>query len=247
MSTPNVIWGSEGDQFFASATKSLPFGTRMKFVDGREFVYSRVGSTTDLTAGALQQQAVVGTGHIIDLAIGADAAIGATSIEVTNATTTITANMYDEGYLFTNDAAGEGYLYKIKSHEAGVSDASDCTVVLEEGSALRVALTTSSKVGLRKHYCDGAIIAPTTETGVLIGVSLRAVTKAYYCWLQVKGSAAVLTNSTVVVGEGVTRSLTTEGAIDAYDENGTSNLAMIGTVQSVGATEEYSLVYLDIK
>uniref|UniRef100_A0A6M3LLU8 Uncharacterized protein n=1 Tax=viral metagenome TaxID=1070528 RepID=A0A6M3LLU8_9ZZZZ len=245
MSYDNVLWGSEGQQYSMTVDKKHPFGTIMKFIDGREFVYARAGGTTDLTAGALQQQAVVVTTDIKDLAVPSAEVVGATSVGVTMQTA-LTANYYQEGTLFTNTGTGVGYQYKIKSHAAESTGTGEATFVLEEGSALRVAWDTTTKVGLRKHPCDGVVIAPTTETGALVGVAVRAITKAYYCWLQTKGTAVILTNSTVVVGEGVTRGVTTAGSIDAYNEDGAANLLIIGDVMSVGATTEYSLINLKL-
>ena len=52
--------------------------------------------------------------------------------------------------------------------------------------------------------------------------------------------------ATVVVGEGVTRGVTTAGSIDAYNEDGAANILPLGDVMSVGATTEYSLINLNI-
>ena len=240
----NVIWGSEGDQFKATATKTLPFGTQMKFLDGREFIYARAGAT-DLTVGTLQQQAVAVTTDIKALAVPSAEIVGATSVGVTMQTV-LTANYYKEGFLFVSTGTGLGYMYKIKSHAAESTGTGEATFLLEEGSALRVAWDTTTKVGLRKHPCDYTVIAPTTETGALVGVSTRAVTTLYYCWLQKKGPAIVLTNGTVVVGEGVTRGVTTAGSVDPYNEDGAANILPLGDVMSVGGSTEYSLINLNI-
>jgi len=245
MSITNRILGSEGMQFTVSSDKKGQLGSIMEFVDGREFVYARAGAVA-LTAGTLQQQAVAVTTDIKDLAVPSAEVIGATKVGVTMQTV-LTANYYQDGYLFTNDATGEGYLYRIKSHPADATGAAEVEFTLEEGSALRVAWDATTEVGLRKHKCDSVVIAPTAETGALVGLSVRAVTANYYCWLQTKGPAVVLTNGTVVVGEPVTRSATTPGAVDPYNEDGTSNLLPIGDVMSVGGTTEYSLIDLKLK
>lgn len=248
MSFPGVVWGSEGDQFEHTSDKKRPFGTVLKLVDGREFVYAQAGGTA-LNTGKLMQQAVVTSGHTKDLNPASTAAIGATAVTITNSTTAITANMYAEGYLFTNDAAGEGYLYKIKSHPAESTGSGSCEITLEEGSALRVALTTSSEVGLRKHPCDEVVVAPTTFTGIVVGMAVREVTANYYCWLQTKGPACVLTYGTVIVGKAVTRSATTAGAVDVYPLNSvdaSGQQPMLGNVLSVASSAEYSLVDLNV-
>ncbi len=249
MSFSNVVYGSEGMQFGVSANKSSPLGNIMILPDGSEYVYARAGGVA-LDVGKLMQQAVVVTGHTKDLSVAADAAIGATKVTLTNSTTAITANMYAEGYMYVNDATGEGYRYKIKSHPAESTGSGTVVITLEEGSALRVALTASvSEVGLRKHKADAVLVAPTSFTGVIVGATVRAVPLDYYCWLQKKGTAVLLTNGTVIKGMLVTRSATTPGAIDVYPLNSSDNDGQqppIGTVESVAASTEYSLVNLNI-
>uniref|UniRef100_A0A6M3XUV5 Uncharacterized protein n=1 Tax=viral metagenome TaxID=1070528 RepID=A0A6M3XUV5_9ZZZZ len=246
MSFATMIQGTEGLQFEHTADKRHPFGVAMVFTDGREFAYGQAGAS-NLDVGKLAQQAVVTSGHTKGLLVAADAAIGATAISITNATSAITKDMYKEGVLFVNDAVGEGYQYKIKSHPAESTGTGTCVITLVEYGGLRVALTTASRVGLRKHICDSVLVAPTTITGVLVGATVRAMTALYYGWFQVKGMATVLTNGVVVVGEPVTRSVTTPGAVDPYNEDGTGNHTPIGEVLSVASSTEYSLIDLNIR
>lgn len=245
MSFPNVIFGSYGDQFHHSSAAILPLGQKMMLPDGRQFIYAQAGAT-GLDAGKLMQEPAVTSGHTKDLVVAAAVAAGGKTVTFTNATTAITADMYAEGYMFVNDADGAGYNYKIESNLAESTGSGTGTVTLEEGEGVRIALTTSSEIGLRKHRCDGVVVAPTTETGGVVGCTVRAVTADYYCWLQVKGECGVLTNGTVVVGEPVTRSVTTPGAVDPYNEDGTANLLPLGQVRSVAGSGEYSLIDLDI-
>lgn len=238
-----VIQGSEGMQFEHTSGKKRPFGAKMVFPDGREFVYCQAGGTA-LDTGKLMQQAVVTSGHEADLVV-LTGAVNATTVTFTNVTTAITADMYAEGYMFVNDEAGEGYLYKIKSNLAESTGTGTGTLTLEEGSAIRVALTTSSEFGLRKHLCDEVVVAPTTETGCLVGATVRAVTEDYYCWLQKKGLCVVLANGTVVKGSQVARGVTTPGSVDTLCGDGT--VANIGECVSVAASTEYCLINLDIR
>ncbi len=243
------IQGNWGQQFQTSSTKKLPFGTVMELPDGREFVYARAGAVA-LDVGKVMQQAVVISGHTKDL-VPAATVIGANTVTLTNSTTAITADMYAEGTLFVNAGAGLGYSYHIKSHPAEATGSATCLFTLEEDDALQVALVAAtSKCGLRKHTCDGVLVAPTTFTGVVVGVTVCAVTENYYCWLLKKGATAALTNGTVIVGKAVNRSETTAGAVDVYPLNSSATSGqqpMIGFVESVGATAEYSLVDFNIK
>lgn len=243
MSFPVRIQGRNGDQFANRATTSLPLGTIMELPDGREFVHARAGAV-DLEPSKVMQQAVKVSGHEVDM-VTAAAAVGATEVTVTPITNNVTANQYAQGYLFVNDEAGEGHCYKIKSHPA-ITATSTGVITLEDEDGIQVALTSSSQTGLRKHPCDGALVAPTTETGSVIGVTVCAVTAEYYCWLLRKGTGTVLTNGTAVVGEPVTRSTAVAGAVSPYNEDGTTNLKVLGDVETVGADAEYSLVNFDI-
>ena len=243
------ITGQNGDQYAnRSDQKDIPLGTIMEIPGIGELVYAKVGAL-DIATGLVVQQAVVTTGHTKDLAVASAAAAGATTVTITNATTAITANMYKEGWLFVNSAAGAGYAYRIKSHPAESTGSGSCVITLEDEYALRVALTTASKVGLRKHKCDGLLVAPISFTGVVVGVTVRAVTATYYCWLLKKGNGAVLTNGTVVVGKAVNRGETTPGSVDVYPLNSVDTSGQqpqLGFVQSVGASTEYSLVDFNI-
>lgn len=241
MSFPMVVQGSEGLQWEHTEGNMRPLGTKMVFPDGREYVYCQAGGTT-LEPGKTMQQAVVATDHDHELAPAA-ADIDATSITLQLVTTAVTANMYDEGYLFANDVDGEGYLYKIVSHAvAGSTDT--CAFVIQGG--LRVAYTTSTRVGLRKHPCDGVIRAPITESGCLVGVTVRAITDSWYGWLQKKGPCVVLGNGDLKVGCLVARGTTTEGSVDTLCGDGTST--NIGECMADSdESGDYSLINLNIR
>jgi len=246
MSFPNVVWGSDGMQFWTGASQgAYPLGTIMQFNDGREYVYCEAAGTA-LEPGKVMSSAAVTSGHTKDLAIATSASIGDTTVYITNSTTAITADMYAEGYMFVNDVTGEGHIYKIKSNNAESTGTGTCTLTLEEGSALRTALTAgTSQVGLRKHPCKDIVVAPTTEVGVPVGVATCDVTENYFCWVQRKGPAAVLTNGTVVLGMGVQTSETTAGAVDPQTAAG-DDIPIVGHVLSVAASTEYSLIDLCI-
>jgi len=250
MSLCDRIYGRNGDQFSIRSTKGeMPLGTIMELPNGNEYVWCKNGAV-ELAAGRLVQEAVVTTGHTKDLVVAVAAAVGATKISVTNATTAITANMYADGTLFVNDADGEGYEYTIKSHPAEATGSATCVFTLYEQDPIQVALTTSSEVGLRKSKFQDVVVAPTTFTGVIVGATVRVVTASYYFWAMTKGTKSMLTNGTVIVGKAFTRSGTTPGAIDVYPLNSSDNdgqQPMLGTIRSVAGTTEYSLCYLNIQ
>lgn len=245
MAFPNIQFGDYGDELRTSSINDfgVQFGQLMMLPGGELYRFAKAGSLA-LSPGKLAQQAVVQTGHTKDLAVYAAAAAEDSSVRVTSATTIITKDMYTDGYLFVNDAAGEGQQRKIKSHSVGTATNSVITFTLHPNQPLKVALTTSSEVGLRKSPWDGLLVCPTTQTGVVAGLTVVDVTAAYYCWVQLAGPVCVLTNGTVVVGKGVIPSTTTPGAVDVAATNTDYNV--LGYVMSVAASTEYSLVMLNI-
>ena len=70
MGFPNIVFGSYGDQYTTSSTPigGNPLGTMMILPDGCEFVHAQCGGTTPLAAANLQQESVVDSNCIIDLA-----------------------------------------------------------------------------------------------------------------------------------------------------------------------------------
>ncbi len=248
MSFTNTLYGPLGSRLVATAAQKCPLGTRLVLPGSRVFHYTKAGAVA-LDIGKVMQQAVVTSGHTKDLAVAAVAAIGATSVTITNATTALVKDDYAEGYLFVNNEAGEGQICTIKTHPAEATGSASCVITLEEEDALTVALTTASKVGLRVNEYKNVVVNPTTITGIPVGVTPIAVPLSYYFWLQTWGPANVLTNGTVIRGLTVVPSGTTAGAVDVYPLNSVDTSGqqpVVGTVMSVGATTEYSLVFLTL-
>ena len=263
MSFPSVVYGSYGDEKTAQSTKinNLPLGTRMVLPDGREFVHAKA-SATALIAGDMYQQnsmaVVAGTsdaGILTNMAVATSAAIGATTVVITMAATAhFSKDLLAGGYLFTNDATGEGHCYKIKGNTAAASLGS-CTITLEPNDAIKVALAAgTSEVAVRQLPFDNVTIttADTVGVGALAGVAPVAVTASYYCWLQRKGPAAVLTDGTVIVGVPCVVSPALAGAIAPFSTSAADTAGVraakgidtVGYVMNVSASTEYSLVNL---
>ena len=236
-----------------SATQLFPIGSTLITDDG-VYRYARCGADSVSIGKLLQQAAVGNAAQIRNVAVEADAAIGATSVTITTPTGDLTADYLKDGYLFVNDATGEGAVYKIKSHPAA-SAATSCVITLVD--PLEVALVAeTSKVGLRKNLYDAVIVNPITPTGIPIGVvNHSSFTATYYAWIKTKGIVAVLTNGTIIVGRMVAPGVTITGSVDTYPitlVEGTPNTYVpgdtpcVGVVMSVGATTEYSLVKIDL-
>ena len=191
-----------------SATALFPLGTRLTR-GCEEWLYCKNGASALSTLGTpIQQAAAVHAEMDDDIVVGAASAIGAYTVTLTSTTNLAAAPLSTkdgiaEGFLIVNDEAGEGQLYKIKSHEA-FSGTSNAIFTLYD--PLTVALTTSSQVGLVQNPCANVIATTAVVSGMFIGVNQIAVTANYYFWAKVRGvapgnmHAAVALGTYVVVG-----------------------------------------------
>jgi len=206
--------------------------------DGRIFRYVKAGGTA-LVPGKLQQGPAITANHQ-NVAVASAAAIGATTVTVTLGATAATANQYQEGLLVINDVTGEGYTYKIKSNPAADASAS-LTLTLEDPIA--VALTTSSEACLIPNTWNGVIVHPTTPTNAAVGVPLKAITAAYFGWVQSHGPVSCLNgDANLTVGSAISPSNATAGAV----ENGVIAQGFVGQALQAGVDTEYRTVFLTI-
>jgi len=233
---------------FASDTTSvtdslgndIPLGSVLYYGD-RVFRYGLAGGVA-LTAGKLVQTIVGTKADHQDLAPTAGVAAGEYEISVETAGTDLTLNQYAGGYLYVNDAAGEGQCLKIKSNP--VHDHSeDPSVVITCHDALATAITTSSRVSLMSDPWSGLVVAPATETGAVMGCPVVDMALSAYGWFQTYGPAAVLTVGTVVLGHNVVRSATVDGGVAPATSD---ILDIVGTCMLVDVTTDYSLIKLNI-
>jgi hypothetical protein len=206
--------------------------------DGRMFAYAQAGAVA-LDVGKVTQNAVRVANDSNRDAYAA-AAIGATQVQVTTGAA-VTADFYKDGWMTVNNEAGEGHIYRVKSHPAGTTG-----TVYQLHDPIRVALTTSSKVTFTKNRQSLVLICPSTLTGIPVGVPPITVSINYYFWNQVKGPCAVWCDATtLVIGEEVAPSNATPGAIEALI-HATTYDTTIGTVMDIAAATEYAFINLAI-
>ena len=258
MSFPVSINGHYGMEKSTSTSKERRLGTRLVLPDGRVFYYGYTGEA--ITAGKVAMQKATASDHIKDLAIAAAVAANASgigAITVTNGGSTAISGSayytgirgdvgdYEDGYLFVNDAAGEGQLFPIWRHSAAATSAT-LTIDLFENDFVATALTTSSEVGLAKSIYNAAEIWDVNDIdGPVVGVPARDIASGSYGWFQTAGPAAVLTTGTVVVGKHVMTG-ETDGAMVVIADDSSAEF-LIGGVINVAAASEYSLVDLQIR
>ena len=245
-STKGAVDLADADPYSESSSQGFPLGTTLSWGD-RVFKYAQMDGA--VTAGkCLQQAASIVANHS---QMGLTAAVAASTVDEvdisveTAGDTDITANQYREGYLIVNDGTGEGQSWRIKSHPAhdhGVDPSIIITCFGKVSTAL--AGSDASQLTLTTNPYKDVIVAPTAETGSIVGVTNIDMTYDYYGWIQVRGPKAVLASGTIVLGQKVTRSGGTAGAVLVGADD-----VLMPVGQSMASTlvsSEYALIDLCI-
>jgi hypothetical protein len=233
-----------------SAMQLFPLGTRL-IRGSQEWQYCKAAAVALATLGTpIQSAAAIHAEADDDIVVGAASAIGDYTVTLTStanlaAAPLTTKDGFKDGYLIVNDEAGEGQMYKIKSHEAA-SGTSNFVVTLYD--PLTVALTVASQVGLHQNECANVIASAAVVTGVFIGINLIAITASYYFWAQCHGPAPVNAHAAVAKGTGVIIGTTAAKgdpeAANSVDADGATEM-LIGYPMTPGVADtEKFMVYL---
>ena len=224
------------DPFTSGLTQLFPLGSRLLY-GNTVYAYGRLAASA-VTAGKCVTHAAKITHHF-DLTPTAGVAAGETAISVETAGTDITLNQYAGGYLYVNDAAGEGQMLRIESNPAHDHSA-DPSIVITCYDDLATAITTSSRITLIPDPRSAQIVQAATTTGATLGVTVVDMAASAYGWFAVSGPQAVLTSGTLVVGNHAVPL----GAAGAVGPAAGDVIQVIGTVMIVNVTTDYSLINL---
>ena len=224
------------DPFTSGAAQLFPLGSRLLY-GNTVYRYGKMGAGA-LTAGKCITHAE-SIAHHFDLTPTAGVAAGETAISVETAGTDITLNQYAGGYLYVNDAAGEGQMLRIRSNPAH-DHSDDASIIITTYDDLATAITTSSRVTLIADPLSALIGQAATTTGATMGVTVVDMAATHYGWFAVSGPATVLTSGTLVVGNHAVPL----GAIGAVGPAAGDVIQVIGTVMIVNVTTDYSLINL---
>jgi hypothetical protein len=249
--------GAPLDIFSTSSDAGLATLTGAKFdsVDGREFVLVQVGAAAIASGLLVQAPASIGANHT-GLAVVANAAIGATSISVTNGGTVTTKNQYAGGFAVISAGTGIGQTLRIAGNTAGTSSG---TTVLTLEDPLKVAIASSdSKVSLTlnpfgsaygtAYTTHGVIVSPTTASGAVIGVTVNPLPASTasvlsYGLIQTKGLVACLNDSATAIGLDVMPSSSVAGAVVTYV---VATRSRVGTSTVAGENTKAQLIMLQL-
>lgn len=183
--------------FVQSTTQGTDLGQLATTGDGRFFRYALAGGV-NLVAGTLLQAPAgdaTNLNPIGGLSIGQANATGSVGPLTISDSLTVAANLVAGGQMVIVAGVATGYSYQIKSNSA-VSGATGLSIVLSD--ALQQNLTTSTRVALVKNPYNGVIISPATKSGAPVGVAVSNLASGTYGWIQTRGVAPVLTETTGV-------------------------------------------------
>ena len=232
---------TSANPYAESASALFPLGAKLDWGD-RAFVYVQMDG--GVTAGkCLQQVASIVANHSQCTATATVAACQHDISIETQGDTDLTADLYADGYLYVNDAIGEGQSFRIKSHPAH-DHSDDPSVIISCYDPVVTALSTASELTLTKNPFKDVIVAPAAETGAIIGVTNIDMTDDYFGWAQIRGPKAVLADSTLVLGNNVVRGDSTAGAVTAGSDNVLQPLGQVMASTVVDA--EYAMIWLMI-
>jgi hypothetical protein len=213
-------------------------GQRFDASDGREFVLVSNGVTALVSGNLIQSPAIVAGHQTLAMTVptATPATAGLFQILVTNGATVINQGFYNGGYAIVKDGTGIGQTLKIASH-LGAAASGTCLITLED--AIQVTLDATSVINLIQNPYQNVIVAPTTATGNVAGVTVSPVAASVaptwngttglqtatgtqqYAIICTKGIVSCLSDANVAtVGLGVMRSTTTAGSVAVMTATG---------------------------
>ena len=185
-----------------------PFGKQLILEDGRMFRFAASGGSTLVIGNVLSASVATASQQALTPAA---AAVDARTISLTTGASSA-INLFAEGYANVSITPGLGNSYKIASHALMTSGAGDI-VNLAPGQAIRVALTTSSRIDLINNPYARVIQLPaTTAASAIMGVAVSAPVTLRGCWIQTQGPACVLGITGLIAGTRAVAPSSTAGA-----------------------------------
>lgn len=243
MSVAHAILLNPGQEKVETSGQIHPLGTLAMLPAGELFRYCF--SNGAVTAGKLLQTAVPVAADDMDVAIASAAAINDRTISITTSGA-IAEDLYKDGILYVNDGVGQGQKFRLGAHPQADS-AATLVLNLATDERVRTALDTSSEVGLKINRYKDVIVFPTTATGLPVGFTAFDVADNRYFWAQVRGDAAILFNSTLVLGKGCIPGGTTAGSVDTQVDAGGDDPVVAFVQNPLGATTDNGHVEIVIE
>ena len=235
MSFPNIVHADDQQVYANDVARGLPVGQRVELPDGRTFRYALAGGTALVSADLIQCSIQLNSDNNDTLTITTTAAIGDSSLAITNGATTWTLDEL-KGGLLVNERAEElgAHGWRIHGNTAEAAGSAAMTITLTPGVTFDTALTAgTSLVSIAPSPWSKVIQFPGTISGIPVGVAMRVVTAAYYGYLQTHGMAAVLidTAGSPTVGDALVPADAAAGSVDRVSDD--TNAPNVGFFASI--------------
>lgn len=178
-------------------------GQKFDTSDGRVLTFVQNGAVA-LSAGVLcQASAEVTAFEKLSMTVptATPATAGTTQILVTNGSTVLNANQFQQGYAVVASGTGIGQTFKIASHQPA-ANAGTFIVNLED--PIQTTLDATSKITLMANPYIGIVVQPTTGTGMPVGVTLGTIAASTAASYNAT-TGALTTNGTAQYGLIVTK------------------------------------------
>jgi len=227
----------------------MALGTRGVLPDGRVFYYAQAGAAA-LVAGACVQTKVAhgASVHHAGLAVVNATATGVNTLSITVVTTNATRDQYADGYVVVDTSPGQ-QMWKVQSHPAIASAATGKFTFYPDDVVVDALTSGTTVVGLRENPYASTIVAPTTATGLVVGVPQVAVAAGSFFWAQTYGPGMVNADTAPVAGQPVVSPGGTAGHVLAATTATALELSQpIGIAQTgAGGADDYAYIFLTIR
>jgi len=230
--------------FKTTATQEHALGRRVELWDGRVFRYCKNGEAQ--IGAALMTQSSVAPAETINIEqVGQAMTAGDKTVRVLVTTSNgVVDGGLIGGTLLIRANTGERYAYAIKNNKWIIGDT---VMELELYDAIRVTTDETTKITLFPNRYKDVIVAPTTLTGAVVGVTNLVIPANHYFWAQTRGLAPMLVDAddTLVIGEkaGFPATAGTAGAVGVV---GATDV-VYGHVVAIGADGETALIDLRLE
>lgn len=219
------------NKFQLDATPKFPLGFQIVGADGSIYRYAHMGAATNrgvVVAQDVSETSVVDTDNVVIAPASAVAvadqpnikpgALGSFYVQLTLAA--VTSNQFRGAKFITTDDTGEGYTYDVIGNTATDTPATG-DIRLTLAQPIQVALDTTTDIAIRGSQYSDLELATTTDECVA-GVTCSTTTTALpYAWIQTKGVCGILQDGTIALGDVITLSDGTAGAVQALGGGGT--------------------------
>lgn len=216
------------DVYETSTTRKARLGQVIEDENGNKYIYAKASE-------ALSQ------GMILVATTAADDTVSSnTAKTIIETVTGLTADENVGGYVIIDDGTGEGQVRKCIANTT-------TTITLDRALDTALDVADSDVTILRPHIVEKAAV--TTEDQPVVGVAPEDVASGSYFWMQVSGTAGVLTGAAAAAAVQLSPGDDTEGTAKTIGAGVTSeDTNVIGHVEVASpAADTMALVHLTIQ